>query len=59
MTLIDRNRDAFVFGFTKLDVMFGRSTLDEVRLPYSEFVHPGAPVPAGNRDRDRPGRAVW
>ena len=33
VTLIDRN-DAFVFGFSKLDVMFGGATLDQVRLPY-------------------------
>ena len=34
VTLIDRN-DAFVFGFSKLAVMFGERTADEVRLPYS------------------------
>jgi len=33
VTLIDQS-DAFVFGFAKLDVMFGQRTLDEVRLPY-------------------------
>jgi sulfide:quinone oxidoreductase len=33
VTLIDRG-DAFVFGFSKLDVMFGRRQLDEVRLRY-------------------------
>lgn len=33
VTLIDRN-DAFVFGFAKLDVMFGRRTMDDVRLAY-------------------------
>jgi sulfide:quinone oxidoreductase len=40
VTLIDRN-GAFVFGYSKLDVMFGRTTLDEVRLPYREFARPG------------------
>jgi len=35
VTLIDQN-DAFVFGFSKLDVMFGRHTMDEVRLPYRD-----------------------
>src|SRR5262249_44078783 len=35
VTLIDRT-DAFVFGFSKLDVMFGRRSMDEVRLPYAE-----------------------
>lgn len=40
VTLIDKN-DAFVFGFSKLDVMFGHATLDAVRLPYRNFVKPG------------------
>jgi sulfide:quinone oxidoreductase len=33
VTLLDRN-DAFVFGFSKLEVMLGRQSADEVRLPY-------------------------
>jgi len=33
LTLIDKN-DSFVFGFSKLDVMFGRSTSEAVRIPY-------------------------
>ena len=33
VTLIDKG-DSFYFGFSKLDVMFGRTTLDAVRLPY-------------------------
>jgi sulfide:quinone oxidoreductase len=40
VTLIDRS-DAFVFGYSKLDVMFGRTTLDAVRLPYADFSKPG------------------
>lgn len=40
VALIDKS-DAFVFGFSKLDVMFGRATLDAVRLPYKKFVKPG------------------
>ena len=40
VTLIDQN-DAFVFGYSKLDVMFGRTTLDAVRLPYREIVKTG------------------
>jgi sulfide:quinone oxidoreductase len=40
VTLIDKN-DAFVFGYSKLDVMFGRTTRDAVRLPYGEIVKPG------------------
>ena len=39
VTVIDRG-DAFVFGYAKLDVLFGRTTLDAVRLPYASFAHP-------------------
>jgi sulfide:quinone oxidoreductase len=40
VTLIDKN-DAFVFGYAKLDVMFGRTTPDAVRLAYSDIAKPG------------------
>src|SRR5688500_5921965 len=40
LTLIDRS-DAFVFGTSKLEVMFGRATANEVRLPYASIVKPG------------------
>lgn len=40
VTLIDKNA-AFSFGYSKLDVMFGRATLAEVRLPYADVVKPG------------------
>jgi sulfide:quinone oxidoreductase len=40
VTLIEGG-DAFVFGYSKLDVMFGRASLDAVRLPYAEFAKPG------------------
>ena len=40
MTLIDKN-DAFVFGYSKLDVMFGRATPEAVRIPYRDFTKPG------------------
>lgn len=40
LTLIDKG-DAFVFGYSKLDVMFGRETLEAVSLPYSDFAKPG------------------
>ena len=38
--VVDEN-DAFVFGYSKLDVMFGKAAPDEVRLPYADFVKPG------------------
>src|SRR5436189_6174094 len=40
VTLIDQG-DGFVFGYSKLDVMFGRTTLDAVRLPYRDLAKPG------------------
>ena len=40
LTLIDKS-DSFVFGFSKLDVMFGRTTLDAVRIPYRSVAKPG------------------
>lgn len=40
VTLIDQS-DAFVFGYSKLDVMFGRTVLDAVRLPYRHYAKPG------------------
>jgi sulfide:quinone oxidoreductase len=40
VTLIDRG-DSFVFGFSKLDLMFGRAAAEAVRLPYSDFAKPG------------------
>jgi sulfide:quinone oxidoreductase len=40
VTVIDKS-DAFVFGYSKLDVMFGRASLDSVRLPYGNFRKPG------------------
>lgn len=40
VTLIDKS-DGFVFGFAKLDVMFGRATEAAVRHPYSAYAKPG------------------
>ena len=40
VTLIDQN-DAFTLGFSKLDILFGHQTRDEVRLPYQRLVKRG------------------
>ncbi len=40
VTLIDES-EAFVFGYSKLDVMFGRVTPEDVRLHYADFGKPG------------------
>ncbi len=40
VTLIEKS-DAFVLGYSKLDLMFDHTTLDAVRLPYRNFVKPG------------------
>ena len=39
VTLIDRG-DAFVFGFAKLDIMFGKRTPEAVRFPYHDLATP-------------------
>ena len=53
VTLIDKS-DAFVFGYSKLDVMFGRTTPDAVRLPYGDIAKPGVRFVRGDDHRDRP-----
>ena len=40
LILLDKN-DSFAFGFSKLDVMFGRKTPDAVRLAYRNIVKLG------------------
>src|SRR5215207_7933806 len=40
VTLIDKN-DSFVFGYSKLDVMFGKQEPAAVRLPYTAIAKPG------------------
>ena len=40
LTLIDKS-DSFYFGFSKLDVMFGRKAPDAVKISYSNIVKPG------------------
>ena len=40
VVLIDQ-ADGFVFGFSKLDVMFGRTVAEAVRHPYRDLVKPG------------------
>jgi len=40
LTLIDRS-DSFVFGYSKLDIMFGRKEPGAVRLAYRDIVKPG------------------
>jgi sulfide:quinone oxidoreductase len=40
VVLIDK-ADGFVFGFSKLDVMFGRAAPEAVRHPYRDLVKPG------------------
>ncbi|HEY6526081.1 MAG TPA: FAD/NAD(P)-binding oxidoreductase [Solirubrobacteraceae bacterium] len=58
IVLIDRS-DAFVFGFSKLDVMFGRAVPDEVRHPYADIVKPGVRfVQTAIRSIDPAGRTV-
>lgn len=43
VTLIDQG-DAFVFGYSKLDMMFRGAPADAVRLPYAKIAKPGVRV---------------
>jgi sulfide:quinone oxidoreductase len=43
LTLIDKS-DSFIFGFSKLDVMFGRQAPDAVRVAYRNIVKPGVRI---------------
>ncbi len=43
VTMIDKG-EAFVFGYSKLDVMFGRTSPEAVRLAYRDIVKPGVRV---------------
>ncbi|OJU82597.1 MAG: flavoprotein reductase [Solirubrobacterales bacterium 70-9] len=40
VTVIDKG-EGFVFGYSKLDLMFRGRSVEEVRLPYADFVKPG------------------
>ena len=40
LALIDQN-DSFYFGFSKLDVLFGRKSPDAVKISYSSIAKPG------------------
>lgn len=40
LTLIDKN-DSFFFGYSKIDVVFGRKRSDTVKISYSSMVKPG------------------
>src|SRR4051812_38721781 len=40
LTLVDQ-ADGFVFGFSKLDVMFGRTPANDVVHRYADLVQPG------------------
>jgi sulfide:quinone oxidoreductase len=40
VTMIDKSGH-FIFGFSKLDVMFGKAAPESIRIPYSNFRKPG------------------
>ena len=43
VTVLDRS-EAFVFGYSKLEILFGRTTPEAVRLPYRDVAKPGVRV---------------
>ena len=57
VTLIDRN-DSFFFGFSKLEVMLGRQSAEDVKLSLPRLREGRRRVPPGDGDRRRPGRAA-
>src|SRR3954468_17811635 len=58
VVLIDKS-DAFVFGFSKLDVMFGHRVPESIRHPYRDLVKPGMRfVQSTVRSIDPAGRRV-
>jgi sulfide:quinone oxidoreductase len=58
VVLIDKS-DGFVMGFSKLDVMFGRTTADAVHHSYADIVKPGVRfVRSTIRSIDPAGRSV-
>jgi len=67
VTVIEKS-DTFIFGYSKIDVMFGRETLEEVRLPYRNFVKSGVRFveetiasidPTARRVRTTRGTSIW
>ena len=44
VTVIDKGEN-FVFGFSKLEVAFGKKTLEDVSHPYRDFDKPGVRLP--------------
>ncbi len=56
IVLIDQ-ADGFVFGFSKLDVMFGRARPEAVVHPYRDFVKPGVRFVQATIDAIDPERA--
>ena len=58
IVLIDKTDD-FIFGFSKLEVMFGRAQSAQVRHPYRDIVKPGVQfVPSAIRSIDPTNRRV-
>ena len=51
--LIDKN-DHFVFGFSKLDIMFGHAKPQAVRLPYANFTKSGVQLTRRIHNQNRP-----
>jgi hypothetical protein len=58
IVLIDKN-DAFVFGFSKLDVMFGRQMAAAARHPYRDIVKPSVRFCKPRCDPSTRPRSAW
>ena len=58
ITLIDKS-DYFMFGFSKLDVMFGHATSESQRLLYRDFAKPGVRLLRQTITKIEPAAGGW
>src|SRR3954447_22983254 len=50
--LIDQ-ADAFVFGYSKLDLLYGKASAEAIRIPYRDIKKPGVRFQTGSDRVDR------
>ena len=58
VTLVDQN-DSFIFGFSKLEILFGRRTRDEPAAPTGTSPNPAWPTARNGSPRSIPPRVRW
>jgi NADPH-dependent 2,4-dienoyl-CoA reductase/sulfur reductase-like enzyme len=58
ITLVDRN-GSFVFGFSKLEILFGRRTRQQVSCPYRDIRLPGVDSARNGSPRSTRRPVAW